>query len=75
MPFLKALVSLRCSARELRTDTDTAALARTIEVTLLGSFLAWTIHREGPAARRMRKDLDAALRPHLRRHRAAPKSK
>jgi len=36
-----------------------------IEVTLCGSFLSWTLHREGPAAARLRQDLDAALRPYL----------
>ena len=55
------------AARELRADTDVQALARMIEVTLGGSFLAWTIYRKGPAARHLRQDLDAALRPYLRR--------
>ena len=55
------------AARELRADTDVQALARMIEVTLGGSFLAWTIYREGAAARHLRQDLDATLRPYLRR--------
>jgi AcrR family transcriptional regulator len=55
------------AARELRADTDVQALARMIEVTLGGSFLAWTIYREGRASRHLRQDLDAALRPYLRR--------
>jgi AcrR family transcriptional regulator len=53
------------SAGELRADTDVHALARMIEVTLDGSFLAWTLYREGPAADRLREDLDATLRPFL----------
>jgi hypothetical protein len=36
-----------------------------MEVALIGSFLTWTIYREGPAKRWIRKDLDAALRPYL----------
>jgi hypothetical protein len=36
-----------------------------IEVTLGGSFLAWTLYREGPAVTRFREDLDATLRPYL----------
>ena len=52
---------------ELRADTDVQALARMIEVTLDGSFLTWTIYREGPAAKQLRADLDAALRPYLAR--------
>jgi len=50
---------------DLRADTDVQALARMIEVTLAGSFLAWTLHREGSAAARFREDLDATLRPYL----------
>jgi AcrR family transcriptional regulator len=53
------------AASEQRPDTDVQAVARMIEVTLGGSFLAWTLYREGPAARRLREDLDATLRPHL----------
>jgi AcrR family transcriptional regulator len=54
-------------AGELRAATDVRALARMIEVTLGGSYLAWTLYREGPAATHLRKDLDATLRPYLRR--------
>jgi hypothetical protein len=36
-----------------------------IEVTLGGSFLAWTLHRDGSAATRFREDLDITLRPYL----------
>jgi AcrR family transcriptional regulator len=53
------------SACELRADTDVRALARMIEVTLDGSFLAWTLYREGSAAERLRDDLEATLRPYL----------
>jgi AcrR family transcriptional regulator len=59
------LVAAAVAARELRTDTPVASLARTIEVTLLGSFLTWAIYREGPAARWLRRDLDAALRLYI----------
>src|SRR5262249_21134397 len=52
---------------ELRADTDAPALARLIQVTLGGSFLAWTLFREGRAATRLREDLDATLRPYLAR--------
>jgi AcrR family transcriptional regulator len=38
-----------------------------IEVTLGGSFLAWTLHREGSAATRISEDLDATLKPYLTR--------
>ena len=54
-------------AGELRADTNVEALARAIEVTLDGSYVAWTLYREGPAATHLRTDLDATLRPYLKR--------
>ena len=59
------LVSDAVSVGELRADTDAQTLARMIEVTLDGSFLAWTLYREGSAAERLRDDLEATLRPYL----------
>jgi AcrR family transcriptional regulator len=53
------------AARELRAGTDVRVLARLIEATLRGSFLNWTLYREGSAADWLREDLDATLRPHL----------
>jgi AcrR family transcriptional regulator len=55
------------AAGEMRAATDVPALARMIEVTLGGSFLAWTIYREGRAASHLREDLDAMLQPYLSR--------
>ena len=49
------LVADAVARGELRADTDAPALARMIEVTLGGSFLAWTLYREGPAAERFRR--------------------
>jgi len=59
------LVTEAVAQGELRAGTDAQALARMIEVTLCGSFLAWTLHREGPAATRIGEDLDATLKPYL----------
>ena len=59
------LVADAVSVGELRADTDVRALARMIEVTLDGSFLAWSLYREGSAAERLRDDLEATLRPYL----------
>jgi AcrR family transcriptional regulator len=53
------------AARELRADTDVRALARLIEVTLRGSFLNWTLYREGSTADWLREDLETTLRPYL----------
>ena len=55
------------AAGELRAETDIQALARSIEVTLRGSFLSWALYREGVAADWLREDLEATLRPYLAR--------
>lgn len=65
--WYEQLITDAVSARELRAGTDVPALARLIEVTLRGSFLNWTLYREGSAADWLRQDLDAMLQPHLRR--------
>lgn len=65
--WYEELLTAAVATRELRADTDVRALARLIEVTLRGSFLNWTLYREGSAADWLREDLDATLRPHLTR--------
>ena len=59
------LLTEAVAAGELRADTDVQVLARLTEVTLRGSFLNWALYREGSAARWLREDLDAVIRPHL----------
>jgi len=66
--WYERLLADAVAARELRAAADLQALARLIEVTLDGSFLAWTLYREGSAAEWLRDDLNAALRPYLVRH-------
>jgi AcrR family transcriptional regulator len=61
------LVADAVDAGELLADTNVQALARSIEITLNGSFLAWALYREGSAAEWLREDLDATLRPYLAR--------
>jgi AcrR family transcriptional regulator len=61
----ETLVVAAVAAGELRADTNAPALARSIEVTLGGSFLNWTVYREGSAADWLRADLEAALRPYV----------
>jgi AcrR family transcriptional regulator len=63
--WYEELLSDAVAARELRADTDVRALARSIEVTLRGSFLNWTLYRKGTAADWLRQDLEAILRPYL----------
>jgi AcrR family transcriptional regulator len=61
----ETLVTDAIAAGELRPDTNAPALARAIEITLGGSFLAWTLYREGAAADWLREDLETTLRPYL----------
>lgn len=59
------LVAGAVAAGELRADTDVEAVARLIDVTLGGSFLAWAIHRDGSAADWLRTNLETVLQPYL----------
>jgi AcrR family transcriptional regulator len=61
------LVTEAVAVGALRADTKIPTLARLIEVTLRGSLLAWMLYREGTAADYLREDLDAMLRPYIRR--------
>jgi len=63
--WYEELLTDAVAAGELRADTDVQVLARLTEVTLRGSFLNWALYRDGPAARWLREDLDAVIRPHL----------
>ena len=59
------LVADAVARGELRPGTDVAELARTIDITLLGSLLSWALHRDGTATTYFRRNLDAVLRPYL----------
>jgi AcrR family transcriptional regulator len=69
------LIADTVAAGELRADTNVTALARAIEITLGGSFLAWTLYREGSAAEWLREDLESTLRPYLARRKARGRHK
>ena len=55
----------RCE--ELSPDTNARQLARTIEAVINGSMLSWAFYQEGAAAKWMRHDLDAVLKPYILR--------
>ena len=61
------LVADAVARGELQPGTDVAALAHTIDITLLGSLLSWALHREGAATIYFRRNLDAVLRPYLQK--------
>jgi AcrR family transcriptional regulator len=61
------LLAAAVSAGEVRAGTDVQALARTIDVVLKGSLLAWMVYRDGRAADWLRADFEAVLSPYLTR--------
>jgi len=73
--YYQDLVAAAVAAGELRADTNVEALARSIEVTLRGSFLNWTLYREGSAVDWLRDDLEATLRSYLVRRRTGARQR
>ncbi|MGH8218024.1 MAG: TetR/AcrR family transcriptional regulator [Steroidobacteraceae bacterium] len=65
--WYEQLLTEAIAAGELHRETDVRLLSRLIEATLRGSFLGWSLYREGAAADWLRADLDATLRPYLAR--------
>ncbi|MFE4257983.1 TetR/AcrR family transcriptional regulator [Streptomyces sp. NPDC056883] len=64
---IEELLTEAAGTGELRSGTDTAALARTVQVVTAGAGLTWALEREGTLEERLRQELDAALSPHLPR--------
>lgn len=62
---LQQLIKEAIEAGELVSSTNPRQLARTIEAVVGGSMLSWAFYQEGSAAKWMRKDLDAVLKPYL----------
>jgi AcrR family transcriptional regulator len=62
---VEKLIREAIDARELVASTNARQLARTIEAVVNGSMLSWAIYQEGTAAKWMRYDLDAVLKPYL----------
>jgi AcrR family transcriptional regulator len=62
---LQKLIKEAIDARELSPDTNPKQLARTIEAVIGGSMMSWAFYQEGPAAKWMRHDLDAVLKPYV----------
>lgn len=62
---LQKLINEAIEAKELSPDTNARQLARTVEAVIGGSMLSWAYYQEGGAAKWMRHDLDAVLKPYL----------
>jgi hypothetical protein len=63
---LQKLIRDAIAAKELVPSTNARQLARTIEAVIGGSMLGWAHYQEGTAAKYMRDDLNAVLRPYLK---------
>ncbi|MFD5142307.1 TetR/AcrR family transcriptional regulator [Streptomyces sp. NPDC058401] len=62
---IEDLLTEAADTGELRPGTDTAALARTVQVVIAGAGLTWALEREGTLEARLRQELAYALSPHL----------
>ena len=62
---LQKLIKEAIDEKELSPDTNARQLARTVEAVVNGSMLSWAFYQEGTAAKWMRHDLDAILRPYI----------
>jgi AcrR family transcriptional regulator len=63
---IEKLIKEAIQADELAASTNARQLARTIEAVVSGSMLSWAFYQEGSAAKWMRHDLDAVLKPYVR---------
>lgn len=62
---LQRLIAEAIDANELVPVTNARQLARTIDAVVGGSMMSWAMHQEGPAAKWMRDDLNAVLKPYI----------
>jgi AcrR family transcriptional regulator len=62
---LQKLIRQAINAGELTSSANPRQLARTIEAVIGGSMLSWAHYQEGSAAKWVRDDLNAILKPYL----------
>lgn len=62
---LRKLIDEAIAAGELVPATNARQLARTVEAVVGGSMMSWATHQEGAAAKWMRDDLNAVLKPYI----------
>lgn len=63
---LRQLIREAIKAGELVASTNPKQLARTIEAIIGGSMLSWAHYQQGPAAKWIRDDLNAVLKPYVK---------
>jgi AcrR family transcriptional regulator len=64
---LQSIIKDAIAAGELVREANPTRLARTVEAILGGSMMAWAYYEEGSATQWMRDDLEAVLKPYLRK--------
>ncbi|MEU6847363.1 TetR/AcrR family transcriptional regulator [Streptomyces sp. NPDC046716] len=62
---VEALLTESLLKGELRTGTDVAALARSVQAITSGAGLLWALDRQGTLEQRLRQELDNMLSPHF----------
>lgn len=62
---IRTLLTEAVSQGELRAETDTAALARSVQANIAGTGLTWALDRQGLLPERLRREIKTLLSPHL----------
>ena len=60
---IKALLDAAVAAGELKID-DTTRVAQAVQTTYNGALITWAIHRKGPLATWLRRELETLLAPY-----------
>ncbi len=62
---IRELLNEAVAEGELRAETDTTALARSVQAIIAGTGLTWALDRQGALPDRLRREIRALLSPHV----------
>lgn len=62
---IRTLLTEAVSKGELRAETDTAALAGSVQANIAGTGLTWALDRQGQLPQRLRREIQALLSTHV----------
>lgn len=62
---IRTLLTEAVSKGELRPETDTAALAGSVQANIAGTGLTWALDRQGQLPQRLRREIQALLSTHI----------
>jgi AcrR family transcriptional regulator len=62
---IRTLLIEAVSKGELRDETDTAALAGSVQANIAGTGLTWALDRQGQLPQRLRREIQTLLSPHI----------